>query len=249
MANQIAVWLLPPLNVLVLLIAGLVIRRWRPGTGIGLLIAGTAVLWISGTPFLAERSLRSLEVQPPTGPLTGTGATAIVVIAGGSYLNAPEYGMDTVGAFTLERLRYAARLHRQTSLPVLVSGGTIPGARSSEAEQMREALEHDLATPVKWTEQDGATTLDNAVNSEKLLREDGVKKILLVTHAWHMGRARLAFEGAGLDVVPAPMGYATHAARSVLEASLPSAYGIWMTRVAWREAIGMNWYRLRFAFS
>ena len=116
--------------------------------GLGLLIAGIALLWVCGAPLFAERSLRILEVGPPSSPLTGTGAGAIVVLSGGTYISAPEYGSDTVGPWTLERLRYAARLYRQTSLPVLVTGGPTLGAHSSEAEQMRDALEQDFGTPV-----------------------------------------------------------------------------------------------------
>ena len=36
------------------------------------------------------------------------------------------------------------------------------------------------------------------------LEAAGVRRILLVTHAMHMKRARDAFEAAGLEVVPAP---------------------------------------------
>jgi uncharacterized SAM-binding protein YcdF (DUF218 family) len=241
--------LFPPMNVFLLLVAGVLVRRWRPRLGLGLLIAGIALLWVCSTPFVAERSLRALEVAPPLSPLTGTGAGAIVILGGGSYIGAPEYGIDTVSRTTLERLRYGARLHRQTSLPVLVTGGATSGARSSEAEQMRDVLEQDFATPVRWAEPLGMNTLENGVNTEKLLREEGVTRILLVTHAAHMRRARLAFELAGLQVVPAPMGFTTRAQGNLLELGLPSAQGIWMTRSAWHEAIGWAWYRLRFAFS
>ena len=242
-------WLLPPLNALLLLIAGFLVQRWRPRVALWLLIAGTALLWICSTPFLAERTLRALEVAPPAAPLTGTGAGAIVILGGGAYVSAPEYGVDTVGRMTLERLRYGARLHRQTSLPVLVTGGATAGARSSEAEQMRDVLEQDFATPVQWVEPLAMDTLASAVTSEKLLREQGVTRILLVTHAVHMRRARMAFEHAGLQVVPAPMGFTTHAQGTLFELGLPSARGIWMTRTAWHEALGWAWYRLRFAFS
>jgi uncharacterized SAM-binding protein YcdF (DUF218 family) len=121
--------------------------------------------------------------------------------------------------------------------------------RSSEAEQMRDALEQDLATPVRWLEPTGLNTLENAVASEKLLREEGVTKILLVTHAAHMRRARMAFEHAGLQVVPAPMGFTTHAGDNPVARALPSARGMQMMRAAWHEMIGLAWYRLRFAFS
>jgi uncharacterized SAM-binding protein YcdF (DUF218 family) len=242
-------WMLPPLNGLLLLIAGLVCRRWRPRLGLGLLIAGIALLWICGAPLFAERCLHILEAGAPSSPLTGTGAGAIVVLAGGTYISAPEYGSDTVGPWTLERLRYAARLYRQTSLPVLVTGGPTLGAHSSEAEQMRDALEQDFGTPVRWLESTGMDTLENASASEKLLREEGITKILLVTHAWHMRRARLAFEHAGLQVVPAPMGFTTRSDDNPLALGIPSAHGMLMTSTAWRELLGLAWYRIRFAFS
>jgi uncharacterized SAM-binding protein YcdF (DUF218 family) len=242
-------WLMPPLNGLLLLIAGLLIRRWRPRLGLGLLIGGVALLWACGTPLLADRSLRLLEVEPPARPLMGTGAGAIVVLSGGTYISAPEYGSDTVGPWTLERLRYAARLYRQTSLPVLVTGGPTLGAHSSEAEQMRDALEQDFGTPVRWLESTGMDTLENATASEKLLREEGITRVLLVTHAWHMRRARLAFEHAGLQVVPAPMGFTTRTEHSVLTSVVPNARGMLTMRTALHELIGLLWYRIRFAFS
>lgn len=249
MSGLLSGWILPPLNALLLLIAALVVRRWRPRLGLGLLLSGIALLWVCGAPLVAERSLRVLEVDPPAGPFTGTGSGAIVILSGGAYVSAPEYGADTVGALTLERLRYGARLHRQTSLPVLVTGGPPPGAHSSEAEQMRDALEQDLDTPVKWLEPTGMNTLENATATEKLLREEGITKILLVTHASHMRRARMAFEHAGLQVVPAPMGFTTRTEDNPVARALPSARGMWMTRMAWHELIGLAWYRLRFAFS
>jgi uncharacterized SAM-binding protein YcdF (DUF218 family) len=249
MTELLSGWMLPPLNALLLLIAGLLARRWRPRLGLGLLLGGIVLLWLCGAPLVAERSLRALEVDPPAGPFTGTGAGAIVILSGGAYVNAPEYGADTVGRLTLERLRYGARLHRQTSLPVLVTGGPPLGARSSEAEQMRDTLEQDLATPVRWLEPTGMNTLENATASEKLLREEGITKILLVTHASHMRRARMAFEHAGLEVVAAPMGFTTRTEVNPVVRALPSAGGLWMTRIAWHEVIGLAWYRLRFVFS
>jgi hypothetical protein len=151
MSGLLSAWVLPPLNAVLLLIAGLLVRRWRPRLGLGLLLGGTALLWFCGAPVVAERSLRAIEVNPPAGPFTGTGAGAIVILSGETYLNAPEYGADTVGPFTLERLRYGARLHRQPACRYLQ-----PGADTGHALQHSgadaDALEQDFATPVRWLE-------------------------------------------------------------------------------------------------
>ena len=50
-------------------------------------------------------------------------AEAIVILGGGTRRNAPEYGGDTLGRLTLERVRYGAQVAKLTALPVLVTGG------------------------------------------------------------------------------------------------------------------------------
>jgi uncharacterized SAM-binding protein YcdF (DUF218 family) len=48
------------------------------------------------------------------------------------------------------------------------------------------------------------TTTENAADTARLLLPRGVRRILLVTSALHMRRARGLFERAGFEVVPAP---------------------------------------------
>ena len=136
-----SVWLLPPAGTIVLLLSGLAVLRWRPRIGVALLLVGLVLLWVCATPVAALWQLRAVETEIPRAPLAGTGARAIVVLGAGSYIEAPEYGTDTVSAQTLERVRYAARLYRLTGVPILLSGGSPRGAHSSEAEQMRDVLD------------------------------------------------------------------------------------------------------------
>lgn len=107
--NLISAFLLPPLNLLLAALVGLFLSRSRPRLGRALLIGSLALLWLCATPYVASGALRMLEspfkvVDPTTQP-----ADAIVVLGGGTYFNAPEYGgIDTVRALSLARLRYAA---------------------------------------------------------------------------------------------------------------------------------------------
>jgi uncharacterized SAM-binding protein YcdF (DUF218 family) len=80
--------------------------------------------------------------------------------------------------------------------------------------------------------------------SASLLQPAGIQRIYLVTHAWHMRRARLAFEHAGFKVIPAPTGYATRYQLSVLD-FLPDARALDNSGLFFREVAGIGWYYLR----
>jgi uncharacterized SAM-binding protein YcdF (DUF218 family) len=86
---------------------------------------------------------------------------------------------------------------------------------------MREVMEQDFRVPVRWTENRSRDTAENASLSAPLLREAGVGRIVLVTHASHMKRAEELFSAAGFQVIPAPTGFAGGEG-SLLESLLPS---------------------------
>lgn len=240
-------WLLPPLNTLVLLAGGLALYRWRRRASVALIAVGTLLLYVCSAPFVAVTTIRALEV--PAGPRQeGGDAGAIVVLTGGTEFAAPEYGTDVPTAAGLERARYAAVLQRRTGLPVLVTGAANFGATLPEAVQVRAVLEEDFRVPVRWVEPTGTTTWSSATASRTLLARERIDRILLVTHAWHMRRALLAFERAGFVVIPAPMGFATHSAEYP-PGLMPTARALELTRTAWREVIGIAWYALRSRFA
>lgn len=236
---------LPPAVVLVLAALGFGLRRWRLRWGNAVIAAAFLLLWVLSTPVIAYWQLKMVEGPAVRGPLTGTGARAIVVLGAGTYGQAPEYGSDMVTAYGLERVRYAARLYRATGLPIMLSGGSPLNTSTSEAEQMRDILIQELTTPVTWLESASVDTLGNAVECEKILHEEGITRVLLVTHAWHMRRAKAAFEHVGVQVVPAPIGYTGEATDTVAE-FIPSTRGLVASYHAWHETIGLAWYRIRF---
>lgn len=241
--NLVGAWLMPPGLILLLLLAGLWLQRRKPLWGRACLITAVATLYLLATPLVSKYLLQSWE-SPPASSATFAPAQAIVVLGGGQYRSAPEYGADTVAAATLVRLRYAAYLHRRNGLPVLVSGGHPGGGAASEARAMRETLQQEFGVPVRWVEERSANTLENARLSRDLLRAENIEHILLVTQAWHMPRSKLVFEQAGFQVIPAPTGHATRDRPLILEL-MPQAEA--MADSAWfmHEVIGMLWYRLR----
>jgi uncharacterized SAM-binding protein YcdF (DUF218 family) len=166
-----------------------------------------------------------------------------VVLGGGTYFNAVEYGGDTVSRYSLERIRYAAHLYQLTGTSILVTGGAPLGNASSEAEQMKSVLENEFRTPVKWVERSSNNTHENAYKSYEILKKDGITHIMLITHAWHMPRAMREFERAGFQVTPAPTAFTTRYRTDGL-AYLPTASALQQSRIFIHEVIGMLWYRL-----
>ena len=199
----LAALVLPPTGPLLLAIAGAVaLRRW-PRLGRGLLWTGLGVLLalslgpISGL-------LLWLANDSPAVRIEDARTAQAVVILGGGVRRAPEYGGDTLGRLSLERVRYGAKLARETGLPVLVAGGTVLGDTATEASLMRAALEREFNVPVRWVEEKSRNTHENAQFSAAILKRDGVKRVVLVIHGFDIRRARAEFTDAGLEVVPAP---------------------------------------------
>lgn len=243
--NTLTALLIPPGLLFIALAAGLVLQRSRPRTGRGLLVAGTTGLYLLSMPLTGTFLLQQWETKPGTAHASPS-AQAIVVLGGGRYPDAPEYSGDTVSSSTLVRLRYAALLHRQTGLPLLVSGGSPDGSKINEAELMAQTLEQAFRVPVRWREGRSANTLENARLSRETLAHENIRRVYLVTHAWHMPRSLMVFEDAGFEVIPAPTAHATGetAGLTVLD-FLPNITGLRDSAIFFHEAIGLVWYRLR----
>ncbi|MDD5385243.1 MAG: YdcF family protein [Gallionella sp.] len=252
--NFIAAFLLPPLSLLLVLALGLFLLYRRRKFAKPLLLAAFGLLWLISTPYFAEGALHLLEARTATldsqrPNKQPQAADAIVILGGGTYFHAPEYaGQDTVNEQTLLRLRYGARLQRKTGKPVLVTGGKPLGNNISEAQQMRSSLEQDFQVPVRWIEDTSDNTFENARYSFQTLQKAGIKKIYLVTHAWHMPRAANVFRRAGFEVVEAPTAFTTRY-QTDLSAFLPNAGALHDSKIFVHEVIGLLWYRVRLAIS
>ena len=246
--NFIAAFLLPPFSLLLLLALGIFLLYRRRKYARRLILAAFVLLWLASTPYLADGGLHLLEAR--TAALDNRQqADAIVILGGGTYFNAPEYaGQDTISDAALVRLRYGAKLQRETGKPILVTGGKPLGNSVSEAQQMRTALEQDFRVPVRWTEDASDNTFENARYSYQTLQKAGIKKIYLVTHAWHMPRAADVFRRIGFEVVEAPTAFTTRY-RTDLFAFLPSAGSLHDSRIFIHEIIGLLWYRVKLAIS
>jgi uncharacterized SAM-binding protein YcdF (DUF218 family) len=194
----------PPLNLLPLCFAGLLIARRHRRTGLAIVTLGLGGLLLFATPFVSEGLIASLEPNLPLAPSRDDPPQAIVILSAEIRRDAGTSDV-TPGPLTLERERAGAALFRRTGLPILVTGGATAKGTQTLAAVMAQSLADDFNTPVRWIEPRAADTWENAVNSAAILQAQHIHAIYLVTHAWHMRRALIAFSRNGVTVTAAPV--------------------------------------------
>ncbi|HMD27644.1 MAG TPA: YdcF family protein [Steroidobacteraceae bacterium] len=193
--------ILPPAGPLLVAVFGLLLLKRRPLLARALLIVGLGSLWLLSTPIVSDVLTGLAEHYPPLDWHLAADAQAIVILGGGGQRSfAPEYAGPAAEPVLLERLNYGAFIARKTGLPILVTGFRI------EARAMQATLQRNFAIDARWVDDQAYDTFQNASNSARLLRADGVHRIVLVTHATHMWRAAREFSGAGMEVIAAPVG-------------------------------------------
>jgi len=235
--------LLPPGNGLALLVLAAFRRRKR--WAFGMALCGGLLLLLQSLPLVGAALMGTLEDRAGAWLPETAGAQAIVVLGSGLIRPDPEFGGETASERTLVRTRRGAQLARETGLPVLVSGGRPLRAEQSEAAVMADILESEFGVAVRWQEGESVDTAANARLSARMLAPEGVTRILLVTQAFHMPRARLLFEAQGFEVIPVPTHFVSKNARGFDASSLfPGAAALLNSYYALHEWLGIAWIRL-----
>jgi len=239
--------LMPPGVLLLLILLGWWLRRRFPRVAVACFAVGLGGLWLMSLPAVMQWSAAWLEREPvleeAQWATLAQRADAIVILGAGREQNDPGWGgSDQPGLMALERLRYAARLARASGLPLAASGGLHYGQPPSEAALMADAMRRDYGLEIRWLEEQSRTTWENALLSAELLQPQGVRRVVLVTQAWHMPRARWSFEQAGFEVITTPMGYLSAGYERPLGGWLPESRVIWQSSQLLNEAIGLLTY-------
>ncbi|TFY96558.1 YdcF family protein [Ramlibacter rhizophilus] len=245
----LATLVLPPAGPLLLALLGLLLASRGRRSGLVLGLAGLALLWVLSTHAVTvELARRLLPQVEPVGlvELRRAGVEAVVVLGGGVIPEAREYGVPQPSAPTLERLRYGVRLARSAQLPLAFSGGIGWAGRAvaTEAEAARLAARQDFGVDIRWVEGQSRDTRENAERLAPLLRASRIRRIALVSDAWHLPRATLEFQRQGFEVLPAPTGFIVPRDRAFVE-WLPSAHALLASRQILREFLAWQLARWR----
>lgn len=238
---------MPPTLPLLVVFAGLVLIRRRRRIGQALAWLGALSLWLLSANAPAVWLHNNLIPGYPsaqTAVLQQAQVQAIVILGGGIETGLPD-GVAQLKRSALDRLRHGAELSRASGLPIMATGGVGWGAKStfasaseSEAQVTARVARDAFGIQVRWQESASRDTHENARNAHQMLAAQGITRIALVTHSWHMPRSVKAFEQAGFVVTPAPMGHPVHNHTSLLEwlpgsGGLETSHAVLRERLAW----------------
>lgn len=261
--NKIVGWVLSPLGVLFLgLCFGWMLRRRGGRLGcVGAWVIGLSIafLWLMSCGITTR--LVGVGLERPWehdgvmhGSIAGLpDADAIIVLGGGvgahEKCHAPELYSGADRVWQGARL-YNAMKSRVPGLRVFCTGGG--------CEYAAVPLLADLGVPREaiWFSEEPRNTQEEAsLIKEMICGEDDAMgsssptqpRILLVTSAWHMSRAKMLFDRAGFDVIPAPTDFEmTCASEKAIELGdfFPSADALLRNSAAVKEWMGILGYSI-----
>ncbi|MGB5326110.1 MAG: YdcF family protein [Pseudomonadales bacterium] len=246
--SLLKLWLLPPMLNILLVVVGLALLARFRRTGIALCATGLGSLLLFSLPVVSDGLLASTEVAAAlslSDPRLQT-AAAIVVLGSAHRDDMREFGQPWPRQDGQARLNYAAWLHRQVGLPLMLTGGVPSDSDHAHALVSGDYLQTLHGIAARWFEQDSRTTSQNAEFAARMLLPEGIDTVVLVTQSMHMRRSILLFERAGFTVIAAPTELAERS-ESLWQASrwMPNTRALKDTTMVLHEMLGYYWYRLR----
>lgn len=240
-------FLVPPglFIILFLALAGWQYRHRQKKIALALVLLTMLFYW-STTSFVADSLIRSLESRY-TPPSTVNG-DVIVLLGGGATMDTPNLGgQGHLSSYAANRLLTAVQLYNKYHLPIVISGGKVLENTGTEAEIARHIL-LTLGIPDNQilVENQSRNTTENAQLTKKIMEQHDLRHPILVTSAFHMPRAVLQFEKAGLVVTAYPADYQTNVHGNITAFDfVPSSGALQNLSLATKEYIGLaavKWY-------
>lgn len=236
------IFLLPTGITIILLLAGLWFkRRWLIGCAI-------ILLSLSSMPIVGHYVMRAAENNAQRLSANSMPqADAIVVLSGGRVI-AP--GVAKVSEWNdANRFFGGVELFKAGKAPWLIfTGGWSPGNAQArlEGDVLSEyAQAFGVPGPQILTTARVVNTEEEAQAVANLFHHKKIR-ILLVTSAFHMPRAKFLFENAGFEVIAFPVDFKVSEGSDLsLLDFLPSAAALQQTETAWRELYGRLFYLMK----
>jgi uncharacterized SAM-binding protein YcdF (DUF218 family) len=225
--------------VIIVILIGLIKNKKK------LIYIAIGVLYIISTPIFSNNFFKLVECNEYRKPISTIDSTdAIVVLSGMLEIN--EVGDSTFvewgdpdrffGGIALIKAGKAQRL--------IFTGGKMPWdkAKKTEGEVLKEyAISNGIPSEKIFVTKDVENTADEALAVKELIGTS--KRIILVTSAYHMYRAKRLFEKQGFEVIAYKVdNKVSRNNEIVIMDFLPDAESLKLTETGIKEVIGRIYY-------
>lgn len=239
---------LPVSSSLSVMVAGFLLLKKHPSIGKALLGSAFLFLYILSLNPVANALMRPLETRfKPVNENSFSDIGYIVVLGSGlvsrSWLGADPAPSGTSLQRVVEGITLQRKLHG--SKLVLSGGSGDPGRPElSEAEVMK-GVAISLGVPPEdiIVEAEARNTLESVELLKNHFRKG--EKVLLVTSAFHMGRALGMFKKNAINVFPAPTAYISEDVSFSFFSFIPDVGNLGKSSTAFYEYLCLSWYSLR----
>ena len=228
--------------VIIVMLMGLIRNKKK------LIYIAIGVLYILSTPIFSNNFFKLVEGSEYRKPISAIdSADAIVVLSGMLEINEVEDSTYVewgdpdrfFGGIALFKAGKAQRL--------IFTGGKMPWdkAKKTEGDVLKEyAILNGIASDKILVTKDVENTADEAVAVKELISPS--KKIILVSSAYHMYRAKKLFEAKGFIVIPYKVDYKVNRNKEIVIMDfLPDAQCIEQTETGFREILGRLFYIIK----
>jgi len=236
------IFVLPIMLVIIVILIGLIKNKKK------LIYISIGVLYIISTPIFSNNFFKLVEGNEYRKPISAIdGADAIVVLSGMLEIN--EAGDSTYVEWgDPDRFFGGIALFKASKAQKLVfTGGKMPWnkAKKTEGEVLKEqAISNGIPSDKILVTKDVENTADEAVALKELINHS--KKIILVTSAYHMYRAKRLFEKQGFNVIPYKVDYKINRNNELVVMNfLPNAGSLEQAETGFREILGRIFYLIK----
>jgi uncharacterized SAM-binding protein YcdF (DUF218 family) len=228
--------------VIIVILIGLIKNKKK------LIYIAIGVLYIISTPIFSNNFFKLVEGSEYRKPISAIdSADAIVVLSGMLEIN--EVGDSTYVEWgDPDRFFGGIELFKASKAQKLVfTGGKMPWDKvnKTEGEVLKEyAISNGIPSNKIFVTKDVENTAEEAVAVKELINPS--KRIILVTSAFHMYRAKKLFEKQGFIVIPYKVDYKSEINKEITIIDLlPSAVNLELTEIGIRETIGRLFYLVK----
>ncbi|WP_196594234.1 YdcF family protein [Pectinatus sottacetonis] len=234
-------WLLPPACIILALVILNIYMYRKKSKGRYWLSVFIVLFYFFSLRAGADLLVKPLEdMYTPPAVVNGD---VLIMLGNGSVGGVPDIdGVGQPSGTMAKSMLFALRLQRMTDLPLLISGGTVFADNGTEADIAgREFRSMGIPASKLFLEDKSRNTVENARFSQKICREHGWSRPVLLVVAAQAYRSALIFKREGLACVIYPTHYRRNAEWhfSFMQDLLPQADNMDDSAMALKEYMGI----------